>query len=149
MTMHRIALALILAAVTASPAFAQGRGKNKQKVPPGHLPPAGLCRVWYDGVPPGRQPAPTNCYEAQRIAARDRGARVLSGGGRGRNDGPIYRDGRQSDRPIYRDGRQFPDDRRGDERRGPDADGRRPNPTGARSGGRAVPRGDDRYGNGQ
>src|SRR5688500_9828302 len=59
--MTRAALTFILIALTAGPALAQGRGKNKQNVPPGHLPPAGLCRVWYDGVPPGHQPAPTNC----------------------------------------------------------------------------------------
>jgi hypothetical protein len=129
--MNRAALALILVAVTAGPALAQGRGKNKQGVPPGHLPPAGLCRVWYDGVPPGRQPAPTSCYEAERIASRDRGARVLYGGGSSR-----------SDRPVYRDDGWYPGDiRPGDDRRRPDiTDGRRPNPNGDRTRGRAVPR---------
>jgi hypothetical protein len=36
------------------------------RVPRGHLPPRGMCRVWIDGVPPGRQPAPTSCANAQR-----------------------------------------------------------------------------------
>ena len=31
------------------------------RVPPGHLPPAGSCRVWFPGRPPGHQPAPTSC----------------------------------------------------------------------------------------
>lgn len=133
--MTRAALTVILIALTAGPALAQGRGKNKQKVPPGHLPPAGLCRVWYDGVPPGRQPAPTSCNEAERIASRDRGARVLYGGGSNRND-----------RPVYRDDGWYPGDiRPGDNRRRPDVtDGRRPNPNGDRTRGRAVPRGEQR-----
>lgn len=133
--MKRAALALILVGLTAGPALAQGRGNNKQKaVPPGHLPPAGLCRVWYDGVPPGRQPAPTGCNEAERIASRDRNARVIYGNDSRRNDGPIYRDGRQYPGDIRRDD---------DYGRYPNTDGRRPNPNdGRRTGTRAIPRGE-------
>src|SRR6185295_18891393 len=57
-----------------------------QGVPPGQLPPAGMCRVWYDGVPPGRQPRATSCNEAERIASRDRSARVIYGDNYNRND---------------------------------------------------------------
>ena len=32
-----------------------------------------------DGVPPGRQPAATNCDQAERIASRNRNARVIYG----------------------------------------------------------------------
>lgn len=35
-------------------------------VPPGHYPPAGMCRVWLPGTPPGRQPAPQLCADAAR-----------------------------------------------------------------------------------
>jgi hypothetical protein len=28
------------------------------KVPPGHMPQAGECRIWIPGTPPGRQPRP-------------------------------------------------------------------------------------------
>lgn len=126
--MKRVALAFLLAGLVASPAFAQGRGKNKQGIPPGHLPPDGLCRVWYDGVPPGRQPGPMNCYEAERIASRDRGARVIYGGG-SRQNAPVYRDDRGYPGEIWRD-----DDRR-------DRSGSRPNPDGQNRTGRAVPRG--------
>jgi hypothetical protein len=41
------------------------------------MPPAGLCRVWIDGVPPGRQPAPTDCATAQRNVPRN--GRVIYG----------------------------------------------------------------------
>ena len=30
-------------------------------VPPGHLPPPGLCRVWVSGTPPGRQARARSC----------------------------------------------------------------------------------------
>ncbi len=33
------------------------------RVPPGHLPPPGTCRVWYPGLPPGQQPPPGECHE--------------------------------------------------------------------------------------
>jgi hypothetical protein len=50
-----------------------------QGVPPGQLPPANSCRVWYESRPPGRQPAATSCDTAERIASRDRNARVIYG----------------------------------------------------------------------
>lgn len=127
--MKRAALVLILVGLASGPALAQGRGRNKQGIPPGHRPPDGLCRVWYDGVPPGRQPRPTSCYEAERIASRDRNARVVYGNGSGRNNAPVYRDDRQYPGDIWRDGEGR-------------TDGRRPNPNGQNRTGRAVPRGD-------
>lgn len=33
-------------------------------VPPEYRPPAGMCRIWIDGVQPSRQPAPTDCVTA-------------------------------------------------------------------------------------
>jgi hypothetical protein len=86
---HRVMLAFALAGSVALPIAAQNRG-GWDGIPPGHLPPPGACRVWYDGVPPGRQPPPTNCRDAERIAARDRRARVIYG----RNDPRIDRDSR-------------------------------------------------------
>ena len=38
------------------------------KVPPGHLPPVGQCRVWFPGRPPGKQPAASGCAGIARIA---------------------------------------------------------------------------------
>ena len=31
------------------------------KIPPGHMPPPGKCRIWYPERPPGHQPPPGNC----------------------------------------------------------------------------------------
>ena len=43
-------------------AHAKARGPRKLNgVPPGHYPPKGMCRVWYEGRPPGKQPAPVKC----------------------------------------------------------------------------------------
>jgi hypothetical protein len=117
--MRRIELIAFAAAALAfaTPAAAQGRGKGKAKnnqtsagtiyrggdgvlrtsnaagrsrVPPGHLPPAGMCRVWIDGVPPGHQPPVTDCGTAQ--AQRTANSRVIYGDdtpfpGRGRKAG--------------------------------------------------------------
>jgi len=35
------------------------------KIPKGHYPPPGLCRIWYPGRPPGHQPRPGPCEELQ------------------------------------------------------------------------------------
>jgi hypothetical protein len=54
MSKTRIAMVIGGALLAAAPAAgAQGRGS----VPPGQMPSPGMCRVWIDGVPPGRQPA--------------------------------------------------------------------------------------------
>jgi len=37
------------------------RGYRSLRVPPGHYPPRGACRLWFEGRPPGRQPRATNC----------------------------------------------------------------------------------------
>lgn len=129
--MKHAAIASVLIALTAIPAAAQGRGKSG-KVPPGHMPPAGMCRVWYEGVPPGRQPrGAMSCAEAERVAARNGGARVIYGDGRttrgqGAGGGVLDRDRDRDDR----DGR---DDRVGRDRRRPTGDNRQPR-------GRAIPR---------
>ena len=79
LTALTLAAAALLA--TSNDARAQGRGAS-QGVPPGQLPPAGMCRVWYEGQPPGHQPPPTDCRDAEAIAARSRDARVIYGNAR-------------------------------------------------------------------
>ena len=54
------------------------RSSKSDHIPPGQLPPAGMCRIWIDGVPPGQQPAPTDCQTA--VATRPANARVIFGG---------------------------------------------------------------------
>lgn len=145
------AIAFAVIALSATSAAAQGRGKgNKGKVPPGHMPPAGLCKVWYDGVPPGRQPrGAMTCAQAERIAARD-GVRVIYGDGRdarGQGGGVWDRD---DDRRYPGDSRypgdirypgddRYPDDDRYPETRGR-TDRRRPTDQSTGTRGRAIPR---------
>ena len=97
--MHRAAVFLVIAGVAASPVAAQDRGRHghrAQGIPPGHLPPPGQCRVWYDDRPAGHQPPPTDCREAERVAARGRYARVIYGSDHDRRDGGRW--GRDDDR---------------------------------------------------
>ena len=38
------------------------------RIPPGHLPPPGECRIWFEGRPPGHQPPPGSCrYLSRRV----------------------------------------------------------------------------------
>jgi hypothetical protein len=55
----------------------QSQGQREQIVPPGFFPPAGMCRIWINGVPAGQQPAPTDCASAVRN--RPANAKVLFG----------------------------------------------------------------------
>jgi hypothetical protein len=45
---------------------AQQSPRRDQIVPPGFYPPAGMCRIWINGVPAAQQPAPTDCSSAVR-----------------------------------------------------------------------------------
>ncbi len=45
-------------------------------VPPDRVPARGLCRIWYDELPPDRQPAAMTCARAHRVA-RGHGGRVI------------------------------------------------------------------------
>ena len=75
--MIRFALIVTMtAALGAAPLAAQGL-QGRDRVPAGHMPPPGMCRVWIDGVPPGQQPAPTDCASAVRN--RPANGRVIFG----------------------------------------------------------------------
>jgi hypothetical protein len=90
-----------------------------------------MCRVWIDGVPPGRQPAPTTCANAQRDRVQyGANARVIYGDdesfpgkGKGkfkqrdRNDTDILGRRIEHDRDDDDDDR-LDDDDRGREKRG-------------------------------
>ena len=127
---HRI-LTVVLAGAVAGPAWAQnatdryrepnegGRySADAQRVPPGYLPPPGQCRVWYDGRPAGHQPRATTCTEAERMASRERAARVVYGGDR--RDGNAHVTRSAAYEQGFKDGRDGGiDDRRHDKRYDP------------------------------
>ena len=109
-----IATACLATQAEAQGRYNRGQSRNEiaraQGIPPGQMPPANLCRVWYENRAPGRQPGPTNCRTAESVASRDRNARV------------IYGEGSYDARSAYGtyDDRygQYPDYDRGVERRG-------------------------------
>lgn len=66
--MKKIALTLFVAgSVFATEASAQVMVRASS-VPPGQRPPDGMCRVWIEGVPAGRQPRATDCATARASA---------------------------------------------------------------------------------
>jgi hypothetical protein len=77
--------------------------RRSSRIPPGQLPPRGMCRVWIDGVPPGQQPPVTDCATAERNRVAN--SRVIYGDRQsfpGRANG---RNGNQNARTqcVYRD----------------------------------------------
>jgi hypothetical protein len=56
-------------------------GYHPRRIPAGHLPPPGSCRVWFDDRPAGHQPPPMSCRQARRYSYRY-GGRVIWGGRR-------------------------------------------------------------------
>ena len=104
-----VLLTIAVLAAAAGPASAQGRGRgkgNSDKIPPGQRPPAGMCRIWINGVPPGHQPAPTDCQTAVRNQPPN--SQIIWGDNTNRRDRNIYdddrRDRRGRDRDYDRDG---------------------------------------------
>lgn len=100
--MNRIVMTGALAGLVAvaSPLAAQDNERRDDRVPPGHRPPPGMCRIWVDGVPAGQQPAPTDCATAVRN--RPANGRVVFGDdyakpGNAEKDG---RDGRVRQQPL-------------------------------------------------
>lgn len=124
-----VALAMLAVGVPAAQAQGkngkqQGRKSSTAQVPPGHLPPAGMCRIWLDGVPPGRQPRATDCATARRDAPSN--ARVIySDGTAWRSDHRVAGrrdDDRDRQSPAYK--RDQGDDARRDDCKQRDRDGR-------------------------
>lgn len=75
MTRWRLILTLAGSLAMAGTAGAQGHGKDT--IPTAYRPPAGMCRIWLDDVPPAQQPAPTDCPAAVRN--RPSNGRVIFG----------------------------------------------------------------------
>ncbi len=68
----------VIPAPILAPAPVSVRRSRSIRIPPGHLPPPGLCRVWYAGQPPGHQPPPTDCDSAYWYAPP--GSYIVYGG---------------------------------------------------------------------
>jgi hypothetical protein len=47
------------------------RSRASARIPPGHLPPPGECRIWFPDRPPGQQPPPGSCRELRRRVPYD------------------------------------------------------------------------------
>ncbi|MGH7719981.1 MAG: hypothetical protein ACREON_14215 [Gemmatimonadaceae bacterium] len=78
-----VALIGLAGYLLAAPLGAQGT----DEVPPGFRPPAGMCRIWINGVPANSQPAPTDCSTA--IRRRPPNARVIFGDEKPRTPVPV------------------------------------------------------------
>jgi hypothetical protein len=67
--------------LSTAAAAQETRGRQPQeaspRVPGAFTPPAGMCRLWIEGVPASQQPAPTDCAHA--IRNRPPNANVLFG----------------------------------------------------------------------
>jgi hypothetical protein len=83
-----VAAALLTSAVSARVVEAQrppvsARPSTKgDSIPREYMPPAGMCRVWIDDVPPAQQPAPTDCPTA--IQKKPANGRVVYGEEKGK-----------------------------------------------------------------
>ena len=77
MTIRSVLSAIAFTAGIAGVAGAQQSRQQTDTVPKAYRPPAGMCRIWLDKVPPKQQPAPTDC----RTAVHDKPAngRVIFG----------------------------------------------------------------------
>jgi hypothetical protein len=75
--MTRLALILLFAVAVPVAAQAVEQGKSGDQNAVAHRPPPGMCRIWIDGVPAERQPAPTDCATA--IRRRPSNAKVIFG----------------------------------------------------------------------
>ena len=61
---------LLVGALTAPTALAIAKDDHQFHIPPGHMPPPGMCRIWIPGRPPGHQPAPGSCRVLSRQVPR-------------------------------------------------------------------------------
>ena len=75
--MFRLRYAMLAGSAVALAMTTAGAQGRRNDIPPGQMPPAGLCRVWIDGVPPGRQPRATDCATARAQAPAN--SRIIYG----------------------------------------------------------------------
>ena len=70
-TKTRFLGAFVTAALLSSGSVALAKDGHHFRVPRGHMPPPGECRIWYPNTPPGRQPPPGDCRFLSRRVPRD------------------------------------------------------------------------------
>lgn len=99
--MKRVLLACA-GGLVATAAVADPDDRGGYRVPNGHLPPPGECRVWLPDLPPGQQPPPSSCRQAERDAYRY-GGRVVYGGERRADRYGDDDDFRRASRDVRRD----------------------------------------------
>lgn len=58
-------------------------------VPPDRVPAHGLCRIWFDDLPPDRQPPATSCERAHHVARRHGGRVIWTEPRHGHGDGRV------------------------------------------------------------
>ncbi|MBL0169586.1 MAG: hypothetical protein IPP90_02495 [Gemmatimonadaceae bacterium] len=75
-------MSLTAAGISPAAAGALGARQKQDSIPRAYLPPAKMCRVWIDGVPPAQQPAPTDCPTA--IQKKPANGRVIYGEEKGK-----------------------------------------------------------------
>lgn len=76
--MYKLAVSTTLALLFAGAGAAEAQiAVASRDVPPGQRPPAGMCRIWIDGVPPGRQPPVMDCATARARAPMN--SRIIYG----------------------------------------------------------------------
>lgn len=75
--MFRLRFAMLAGTAVALATTTAGAQRLRTDIPSGQMPPAGLCRVWIDGVPPGRQPRATDCETARAQAPAN--SRIIYG----------------------------------------------------------------------
>ena len=72
----------VLSLSLAPAALAAQARTDRAEIPKEYQPPAGMCRVWIEGVPPAQQPAPTDCATAVRTKPAN--GRVIYGPDKGK-----------------------------------------------------------------
>ena len=76
--MNALRIAVLAAGTLALASTSASAQLRSSRIPPGQMPPPGLCRVWIDGVAAGRQPRATDCATARMNAPAN--SRVIYGG---------------------------------------------------------------------
>ena len=83
--MTRLRLAVLAGSALALATTTAGAQTRRSAIPATMLPPAGLCRVWIEGVAPTRQPPVTTCATA-RANLRANSRLIYGGSSNGRVD---------------------------------------------------------------